>query len=310
MKKLIAVLLILTLALGLAACGEAKDETLDLVRVGDVMINSDELDQYAELNAYIQGMDLSQMQDEATLKYIKELILEDMITLEAIKASYAGQEEQVLPETVEEDLKTFVEESKNTEAVADFIKAKGITDETLSKFYMYQLYMNSYFKDVEEEMTNLEEEVAKYYEENKESFVVDEVTASHILVKEKDLAEEILEKIKAGEKFEDLAAKHGTDGTKDVGGSLGTFGKGQMVAEFEEAAFALEAGELSDVVETEFGYHIIKVTDKNQGYKSLEEATNDIKATLISKETEARFIELRDKVGVEYFTEEYPGQSK
>jgi len=60
-----------------------------------------------------------------------------------------------------------------------------------------------------------------------------------------------------------MAAKYGSDGTKDVGGDLGWFGKGMMVPEFEEAVFALEPGQLRDeLVETSFGYHIVKVEDK------------------------------------------------
>ncbi|PLX28577.1 hypothetical protein C0581_01570 [Candidatus Parcubacteria bacterium] len=76
-------------------------------------------------------------------------------------------------------------------------------------------------------------------------------------------AEEVLERIKNGEEFETLAAEFGSDGTKEVGGDLGWFGKGAMVPEFEAAAFALEAGELSEeLVETQFGYHIVRTDDK------------------------------------------------
>lgn len=310
MKKVVAILLVVALMLGMVACGEKEEASTDLVRVGEVLITSDELNQYAELSAYIQGMNLGQIQDETTLKYIKELILEDMITLEAIKASYAGKEEEVLPETAEEDLKEFLAESKGTQAVADFLKERKISDETLTKFYMYQLYMNAYFTELEGSMTNLSEDVAAYYEEHKEEFAVDEVTASHILVKEKDLAEDILKQLKEGASFEELAAKHNPDSTKDTGGSLGTFGRGAMIKDFEDAAFALQPGELSEPVMTEHGYHIIKVTDKKQGYKTLEEATNDIKATLVSAEAEKQFDVLRDELGVEYLTEEYPGQEQ
>ncbi len=75
-------------------------------------------------------------------------------------------------------------------------------------------------------------------------------------------AEGILDQIKKGASFEEMAKLYGTDGTKDVGGDLGWFGKGEMVPQFEDAVFALKKGQLSDVlIETEFGYHIVKVTD-------------------------------------------------
>ncbi len=75
-------------------------------------------------------------------------------------------------------------------------------------------------------------------------------------------AQSVLDRIKKGEKFEQLASEFGSDSTKDQGGDLGWFGPGAMVPQFEEAAFALKKGELaSELVETEFGYHIIRVDD-------------------------------------------------
>jgi len=191
-------------------------------------------------------------------------MLDDIVAMESIKQYYSGKEEEVLPDTIEADLKSFMDEAKNTETINSFLEEKNIADETLTKFYYNQYYRQAYFAEVEEGMTTLDQDSQAFYEANKDSFKVDEVTASHILVEDEATAKDILAKLQAGEKFEDLAKQNSIDtSNKDNGGSLGTFGKGQMVKEFEDAAFALKPGEISDVVKTDFGFHIIKVTEKN-----------------------------------------------
>ena len=104
-----------------------------------------------------------------------------------------------------------------------------------------------------------------YYEANKEQFVAEEkVEASHILVKEEELAKKLLADIKEGKiSFEDCAKENSTCPSGKGGGALGAFGRGQMVKEFEDAAFAMNPGDISDEpVKTQFGYHLIKVTSK------------------------------------------------
>src|SRR3989339_252342 len=103
-------------------------------------------------------------------------------------------------------------------------------------------------------------------------YEVPEIRASHILfsvadekedAKIKAKAESVLKRIKAGEDFAKLAKEFGSDGTKEKGGDLGWFGRGQMVQEFEDAVFALTPGQLGDkLVKTQFGYHIVRLTDK------------------------------------------------
>jgi len=88
--------------------------------------------------------------------------------------------------------------------------------------------------------------------------------ASHILVKNKAQADELLRKIKQGANFESLAREHSTCPSKSSGGDLGWFGPGKMVAAFESACKRLSPGSLSDVVSTSFGYHIIKLTGRKE----------------------------------------------
>ena len=86
------------------------------------------------------------------------------------------------------------------------------------------------------------------------------VRVSHILVKKYSQAEQILSELKSGSDFKQLAKKYSECPSSKKGGDLGYFGKGQMVKEFEDAAFKLKNGELSGLVKTKFGYHIIKRT--------------------------------------------------
>jgi peptidyl-prolyl cis-trans isomerase C len=86
------------------------------------------------------------------------------------------------------------------------------------------------------------------------------IRTSHILVEKQSLALKLQEEIKAGGDFVALAKKYSTCPSGKRGGDLGVFGRGQMVKEFEQAAFALEVGQMSDPVKTQFGYHLIKRT--------------------------------------------------
>ena len=126
--------------------------------------------------------------------------------------------------------------------------------------------------------------VKKYYEENKNMFKKDvQVEASHILFDTKDVkkANEIREEILNGLDFAEAAKKYSKCPSGENGGNLGYFGKGQMVPEFEAAAFGLKKGEVSEIVESQYGYHIIKVTDKVYKEETFDEAKSDIKKELL-----------------------------
>jgi foldase protein PrsA len=125
-----------------------------------------------------------------------------------------------------------------------------------------------------------EDDLKAYYEKNKESFgTPEQVKASHILLKTKAEAEEVLQQLKQGADFATLAKEKSIDtGSKDNGGDLGYFGKGVMNEQFEKAAFALKKGELSGVVESPNGFHIIKVTDhKDAVIPAYEDVKTEVK---------------------------------
>ncbi len=88
--------------------------------------------------------------------------------------------------------------------------------------------------------------------------MVTKIHCAHILVEKQSVAQEIKTKLSSGESFSKLAQQYSIDVSKKRGGDLGLFGRGVMVKEFEKAAFALQKGQISPIVKTQFGYHIIK----------------------------------------------------
>ena len=135
-------------------------------------------------------------------------------------------------------------------------------------------------------------DVEAYYNENKAQFVQGAtVNASHILVDTEEKANEILAKINAGElTFEDAAKEFSTCPSGKEGGNLGDFGRGQMVPEFEAACEALEIGEMSAPVQTQFGWHLIKLASKGLG-KAVEykDVAEQLKEALMGQKQEAAY---------------------
>lgn len=135
-------------------------------------------------------------------------------------------------------------------------------------------------------ITVTNEEAQAYYEANKSQFLTGEtVQAKHILVATEDKCNEILEMITKGDKsFEDAAKELSTCPSGQKGGDLGSFGRGQMVKEFEDAAFNAEIGHIVGPVKTQFGYHLIKVEKKNASQtSSFENVADSIKQSLIKQ---------------------------
>ncbi len=161
-------------------------------------------------------------------------------------------------------------------------------------------------------------EVAAFYEENTDSFQIPEtVSASHILIsfdpedtpetkaEKRAELEAIQQKLATGASFEELAAEHSDCPSSAEGGALGTFTRGQMVPEFEEVAFSMEPGKLSQIVETEFGYHIIKVTDHQEaGIRSLAEVKDQLQQYITNRNKQEALMdyieELKADADVEY----------
>ena len=151
-------------------------------------------------------------------------------------------------------------------------------------------------KKVDESANVSDAELQAFYKKNEDKFKTgDQIRASHILVKTEAEAKDIEKQLKGGASFEDLAKKHSIDGAAAKGGDLGWFGKGSMLPDFEKVAFSLKEGTTSGIVQTKFGYHIIKATGKRPaGTRSFEEVKDQIKAAIAPEKQQETFKKLKE----------------
>ncbi|MDH3998355.1 MAG: peptidylprolyl isomerase [Desulfuromonadales bacterium] len=282
MKILVCLALLLSLVVSYPVMAEDKPVESVVAKVGNVSVT--ELDVQREMQKLIplQVSYHSGMSPEK-LTEIRETAIQTMIE-RAYKIQYAIDEEIAVDSaTLENKWQNFLK--KNEAAV------KSAAPDKLSKQRAH-MYLNLLAKKAEqaavEDHVNISEEaVNAYYNENKESYSQPKLyTASQVFVRvnpssnKQELevltqrAEDLLKRAQQGEEFYNLAYYESDDRSKFVGGSLGSFHAGQTVAEFDAALDEMEAGEISGLVRTMYGYHIIKLDDMSPARKlTMEEAS-------------------------------------
>lgn len=234
--------------------------------------------------ATVNGTDITKAQlydklveagGESTLQ---NLITTTLVDQEAKKANIT-----VTDEDINQEIADLTEQFGGEEALNSALQQSSMTLDDLKAQMPLQVEIR---KLVEPQVTVTDEEISTYFDENKASFnQEEEVRASHILVETKEEADAIVKQLKDGADFAALAKEKSADtGSKDNGGDLDFFKRGDMVAEFSDAAFNLKVGETSGSVKTDYGYHIIKVTDRKEAHEyTLEEKKEEIKKTLTSQ---------------------------
>jgi peptidyl-prolyl cis-trans isomerase C len=241
----------------------------------------------------LQERPIDSLQDSEKTQLFNQAM--DAIIAEKL-ISQAAKGEQIDNAKVEEELKRFEEQFGSREKLEEELKKDGKSFEELRKMIESSQRQRAWFEPKIAALTEVtEDEMKKFYASTPEASRAPEVVrASHILLltppeggeeiakqKLKEI-QEIRAKIVAGEPFEIMAKNHSEDpGSKDKGGDLNYFRRGEMVKEFEDVAFSLPAGEVSGPVKTQYGYHLIKVTDhKAAANVSFEEVKPRIQAFL------------------------------
>lgn len=163
-------------------------------------------------------------------------------------------------------------------------RLEEVKNDMLKNYAMHKIF---------NEVTINDDEVLDYYNKNKDTlFSPTTYTASHILLEDENEAKKILGEIENGLDFAEAAKKYSIDPSKDNGGSLGTFPKGVMVAEFQEGLDKLSIGEVSEPVKSQFGYHLIKLDDKKVNEQNFEDIKDNVRSTYEMIKRQEKYLEL------------------
>ena len=254
----------------------------------------------AAVNNYIENQKMFgvTVKDEEKDK-LKKDILNELISAELLYQTSQKAGLGDLSKEVDSQLENIKKGFGSDEEFQKVLKERGIETKDLKEDIKKGVYINAYLeKDIFSKLSPVtEDEKKQEYEANKDKLnVPDEVKASHVLIKvgekatpeEKQKAKEKIDALRAramsGEDFAKLAKENSEDGSASNGGDLGYFKQGDMVKPFEDAAFGLEKDQISPVVETQFGYHVIKVADKKAAHAlTYEEVSKDIEKFLMNK---------------------------
>ncbi|WP_262481858.1 peptidylprolyl isomerase [Bacillus sp. CH30_1T] len=248
--------------------GFSKDEVV--AKVGDKSISKEDL--YTTL--------VDQYGDAA----LDTLIAEKIVELESDKKNLTVKDSEI-----EEELESLKESYGGEEAFNEALATSGASLDSVKKNVQSFLLTEKLLKD---RVSISDDQIKEYFEANKESFAQQEqVEASHILVEDEETAKEVKNNLDDGGEFAELAKEYSTDTSNaELGGELGYFAKGEMVTEFDDEAFAMKKGEISEPVKTEFGYHIIKVTDKKDAKEAvLDDHKEEIKDILFDQALQTEY---------------------
>ena len=245
-------------------------------------------------------------------------ILNVMISQEIVNQQAEKENITVTDEEIANEMSSYMQMIENVDEYNKFMEENGIDEEFLKNHFRQTLIFDKYRNKIMSETEITENDLRDYYNTHIDEYKKEEIKASHILIttlndmgeplseeetaKKESEAQDILARIKQGEDFEALAKEYSDDkASASNGGDLGYFAKGVMVPEFEEAAFKLEKGQVSDVVKSSFGYHIIKVDDKREEITSYEDEKENILGAIRYEIYNEKMEELKKASEIEQF---------
>jgi len=295
MKKVIvaAVLLgLLASAFVFAACGGNQVPAGAIASVGSATVTQEQFDQiWAQAKAqYASQQGAPPFPKEGTAQYeqLKASIVNYLVQNELIKQQAADMNVTVTATQLDERVKQITEQVGGQKKLDALLKKQNVTAEELRTQLEAQMLQEAVRTKVGQDAKVTPEQIKAYYDDpkNKAQFVVpDSVDARHVLVNTKAKAEKVQQLLAADNSdanWKKVAALYSIDpGSKDKGGSLGSFPKGRMVPEFDKVAFSIKPGTISVPVKSQFGWHVIEVTKKTPGSsKTFEEAKSMIEQSL------------------------------
>lgn len=303
-SKIFGICMVLVFTMMLSACGKSTE---GLVATVDKMdITREEFD--ADLNFFKSMYEkqlgegfMSQVADNGKTyeEQLKIDIMEKLKTEKLIEKDSKGMGIKVTDEDIDGEFNKYVEAMGGKEKFDEYLSGTGITEEFFKANLGKEMLIRKHAEKFKEDTEISDEDAKEYFEKNKDNLII--VKARHILVQSEEEGEKVLARVNGGEDFAKVAMETSIDTSAVDGGDLGYFPKGKMIAEFENVAFSLEPGQISDLVKTEVGYHIIKVEDRKDSFEDLGE---DIKSLLKDEKYFAKIESLKTNAKVKIYDQD------
>jgi len=217
--------------------------------------------------------------DQPAINSLKNNILKQMINSELLLQQATQDKIKITGDEINVEIDKVKENFSSPEEFTNVLKTNNLTINQLKEDIKRNLMITHVLDDAKSQVNITDDELKEYFNKNEESFFEPEkVHARHILVETEEEALNIIRQLKEGiVDFAELAKEKSIGPSAENGGDLGFFTKGQMVKEFEDVAFALQPGEISDAVKTQFGFHVIKCEEKKDEHQpTFEESKEQI----------------------------------